>query len=64
MNWKEILEKARKEDIDTQTGHKAEIVEAFREFWHTHPIEQDFAKLISGLVLFPEIAYIMACDWS
>lgn len=40
-------------------GDKVNIIEAFRVFWNSNPTEEEFDKLLSGIVLFPTILYIM-----
>jgi len=42
-----------------QLAHKSEIVELFRDFWKKLPSEEIFGEVISGLIIFPEILYIM-----
>lgn len=41
--------------------HKiGEIIEAFRKFWDSEPDEEWFGAVMGGIVLSPEILYIMA----
>jgi hypothetical protein len=56
---KKTLNKFRKSDGLTQHKFKNEIIEAFRVFWNSNPTEKEFAKYIGGLVIFPELSYIM-----
>jgi hypothetical protein len=62
MDWKEVLEKARKELLHEQLAHKAEIVEAFREMWHSSLTEKEFGEIVDGLIVAPEMFYIMVHD--
>ena len=43
-----------------QYEQKSEIIQWFREFWATSPTEEEFAKATLGMVVFPEIFYILA----
>jgi len=54
-----LLKTLVKSDIKKQHKYKITIIEAFRKFWYMNPTEQEFADTINGLVLFPEILYIM-----
>lgn len=59
MNYKQTLKKYQNKSIDIQIQGKTEIIEAFRDFWKSNPTEKDFYKYTNGLVLFPEMIYIM-----
>jgi hypothetical protein len=56
---KKTLNKFRKADRTIQHMYKDEILEAFRVFWSYDPSEKEFGEHIHGLVIFPEITYIM-----
>lgn len=60
MDFRKILQVAQKQSMENQRGHAKEIIEAFRAFWKTKPSEKEFTKLTEGLVIFPEIVYIMS----
>lgn len=62
MNLEEAktsLQKYRVLPIEEQTLHREEIIEAFRTLWNSNPSEKEFSDHLSGIVLFPEITYIM-----
>ena len=54
-----LLKDLANSDIKKQRKYKISIITAFREFWGMNPTEEQFAEVIDGLVLFPEILYIM-----
>ena len=53
------LDEARGLPIARQQEERATIIEAFRAFWRGNPAEAVFAQHTSGLVLTPEMLYIM-----
>ena len=42
-----------------QQAHRDEIIAAFRALWRSAPTEPEFAAATAGLVVFPEMLYIM-----
>ena len=42
-----------------QIEHRNEIIAAFRALWRSAPTEPEFAAATLGLVVFPEMLYIM-----
>lgn len=45
---------------DEQREHKQEIVAAFRVLWNSHPPVDIFERHTAGIVLYPEMLYIIA----
>jgi len=62
MTSKEFLKYMNKLSVEEQTIQKEGIIEYFREFWATNPTEEEFSEIMSGLVIFPEISYIMVSN--
>lgn len=58
--WEEKFEPYRIMEIWEQEEHKGEIVDLFKDFWLAMPSESIFSNCTQGLVMFPEILYVMA----
>ena len=59
MDWKKILKLEQAKSAGKQQANKKKIIAAFKEMWNTNPTEKVFADYTSGLVIFPEMIYVM-----
>jgi hypothetical protein len=59
MKWRTKLLKFKRMPVVEQQINKQEILACWQEMWFSEPTIDDFAKYTSGLVLFPEMVYIM-----
>ncbi|KKK60534.1 hypothetical protein LCGC14_3023400 [marine sediment metagenome] len=56
---KQFLQKMQKLSVLEQKGYVQEINNAFRLFWRSRPTIEEFSKYIGGLLITPEILFIM-----
>jgi hypothetical protein len=59
MNWRVKLLRFQKLSIAEQTANKEEILACFQSMWFSKPSMEDFAKYTRGLVLMPEMIYML-----
>ncbi len=56
---KQFLQKMQKLSVLEQRAYTQEINNAFRLFWRSRPMIEEFSEYIGGLLITPEILFIM-----
>jgi len=54
-----LLKEQADKSVSEQQSNREIIIDQFREFWKLNPTIAEFKDATQGLVLFPELIYIM-----